>query len=179
MIGLWWIGDEEPDEAAMEHARAQLESVFADAVLFEHRRGVPPETFDARRRQTSSTRLLEWLADQRPPQAARVVGVLASDLFIPVLTFVFGEAQLNGRSAVVSTARLGAPGAPAGDKVLFSRLAKECVHELGHTYGLTHCTDPRCVMSRSASVIDVDTKTATFCHDCSIRVADAKRGLKP
>jgi archaemetzincin len=178
-ICLWWVGEEDPDDAALEHARAHLETVFACEIRLERRDGVPAEAFDARRRQTSSTKVVQWLASQRPLDAERVLGVLGADLFIPVLTFVFGEAQLGGTAAVVSTARLGLPEAgESGRHLLCARLAKECVHELGHTYGLTHCGDQRCAMSRSASVIDVDTKTAELCADCRIRLADHRRGLR-
>ncbi len=170
MICLWWLDDQEPDEMAMEHARGQLEKVYATDVVRAARGGLPATAFDPRRNQTSSAELVRWLAGQKPPEAERVVGVLGADLFIPVLTFVFGEAQLGGTAAVVSTARLHLP----GTRLVEARLAKECVHELGHTFGLRHCQDGRCAMSRSASVIEVDTKAAELCRDCRERVAEAR-----
>jgi archaemetzincin len=90
------------------------------------------------------------------------------DLFIPVLTFVFGEAQVNGSAAVVSTARLRLTydERPAPRALVEARLLKECLHELGHTFGLVHCTDGMCVMARSNSILDVDRKRAAFCRDC-------------
>jgi archaemetzincin len=91
------------------------------------------------------------------------------DLFIPVLTFVYGEALLGGRCAVVSTARLGRLPGSAGPDLSSSRLAKECVHELGHTFGLVHCSTARCVMARSVSLASVDGKSATFCNDCRLQ----------
>jgi archaemetzincin len=94
-----------------------------------------------------------------------VLGVTDVDLCMPVLTFVFGEAQLGGRAAVVSTARLEDGGAAKAA----ARLAKECVHELGHTFGLLHCHTADCVMSRSGSVRAVDLKSARLCAACSAR----------
>ena len=97
-------------------------------------------------------------------------------MFIPILTFVFGEAQLQGRAAVVSTARLVAPGfgsAQARAALLAGRLEKEAVHELGHTYGLLHCREPRCAMARSASLKDVDAKGPALCRDCRSRFAES------
>jgi archaemetzincin len=46
------------------------------------------------------------------------------------------------------------------------RVVKEAVHELGHTYGLGHCKDQRCVMAFSNSLADTDTKGQAFCQKC-------------
>jgi archaemetzincin len=96
------------------------------------------------------------------------------DLFIPILTFVFGEAQVGGRTAVVSTARLGEPGL-RDDRIVLERLSKESVHEMGHVLGLLHCETPGCVMGRSASVRDVDEKRAELCPACRGRIARGNR----
>jgi archaemetzincin len=121
--------------------------------------------------------MLEWLLRQEAGQG-KVLGVTDVDLFIPILTFVFGEAQLGGRAAVVSTARLLEP-AVRDDRLLVERLAKEAVHELGHALGLVHCALPECAMSRSASVRDVDRKRGALCRDCQSRLHDALAGGKP
>jgi archaemetzincin len=157
-----------------------LEWVFGRPVVTGARAGRPAEAFDPRRRQVSSTRLLQWLVTEAPEDAERVLGVTSDDLFIPILTFVYGEAQLGGVAAVVSTARLHAdPGTDRAGAIFRERFAKECAHELGHTYGLVHCARPTCVMSRSASVIDVDVKSGGLCEDCRVRLSDAKKRGRP
>jgi archaemetzincin len=97
------------------------------------------------------------------------LGVTDLDLYIPVLTFVFGEAQLAGGRAVVSTLRLRQEfyGLPADPELLGERLLKEALHELGHTYGLRHCPDYTCVMSSSNGVERIDLKSAEFCPTCA------------
>jgi archaemetzincin len=87
---------------------------------------------------------------------------------VPVLTFVFGEAQLDGNCALVSTARLKEEfyGMPPRRELARERLIKEAVHELGHTFGLRHCADWRCVMSSSHAVERLDVKGAAFCALC-------------
>lgn len=178
-IRLWWLDDRPPDEGLMEHARSHLAAAFADAVTLEARPGAPADAYDPRRNQHLSGRLLSWLADEDAAGAAegrRVLGVTERDLFIPILTFVFGEAQLSGRAAVVSLARLRPPeGTPRAANLVRSRLAKECAHELGHAYSLRHCDRPRCVMGRSASVMDVDGKDGLFCADCRAKMQDFKQ----
>ena len=141
----------------------------------------PELAFDSSRGQYHSRILLGQLL--REPEApgvpppARVLGVADVDLFIPVLTFVFGEAQLGGRAAVVSAHRLDNRlyGLPPSPHLLFERLVKEAVHELGHTYGLLHCHEARCVMASSTYVEEIDLKGDRFCDRCLDRLREARR----
>jgi archaemetzincin len=100
---------------------------------------------------------------------ARLLAVTSVDLYVPVLTFVFGEAQLTGSCAVVSLHRLREEfyGLPPREDLMRERLVKEAVHELGHTFGLRHCDDWRCVMTSSHAVERLDVKSAEFCFLCS------------
>jgi archaemetzincin len=128
----------------------------------------PAQAFSPARGQWSSIAFLETLLARVPPGVSRFLGVTERDLFVPVLSFVYGQAQLGGKVAVVSLARLrpefhGLPGAPA---VLARRAATESVHEVGHTFGLVHCLDRRCPMSLSIDLPDLDGKTETPCAAC-------------
>lgn len=132
----------------------------------------PDVAYDVSRGQHNSRVLLAHLLRETSPDTARVLGVAGVDLFIPVLTFVFGEAQLDGPAAVVSSHRLDNEryGLPADPERLFERLVKEAVHELGHTYGLLHCTRDQCVMGASRNVDEVDLKSDRFCPSCAAAV---------
>ena len=165
-VELWWVGSAGPDAALLDGVRARLVSTFGLPVACRSPPGRPPDTFDPRRRQHASAVFLRWLAAASP---GRVVAVTDVDLFMPVLTFVFGEAQLGGRCAIVSTARLVLDGGHRPE-VLLARLAKEAVHELGHTFGLLHCEHPPCVMHRSAGLRDVDAKDEALCPECRRRL---------
>ena len=173
---LWWIGAEATPDGLLESVRGHMDRVFGMTTRVWHGRERPPHAFDSKRNQHSSTRILEWLLHAGPGAPHRVLAVTDMDLFIPVLTFVFGEAQLGGRAAVVSTARLEPAPTPAlrGGRLLASRLAKEAVHELGHAFGLVHCDRVRCVMSRSSSLIEIDAKGGGFCDDCWTRYLDLR-----
>jgi archaemetzincin len=139
---------------------------------------VPDGAFDARRGQFSSVAFMLALQRAIPPDADRILGLTACDLFIPMLTFVFGQAQLRGRVALVSLARLQQQfySAPPDPELLRLRLEKEIGHELGHTFGLIHCPDRACVMSLATSIQEVDSKTAGFCNTCRRAAADG--GMK-
>jgi archaemetzincin len=128
----------------------------------------PEDAFNSSRGQYNSTAFLELLLSEPPERGHRVIAVTSVDLYIPVFTYVFGEAQLNGRAAVVSIHRLQPEiyGLPSDDRLLTDRLIKEVVHELGHTYGLIHCADDRCVMRSSSYVEELETKNAEFCERC-------------
>jgi archaemetzincin len=171
-VSLWWIGGGPAPAALMEGVAQAVTAEFGLAVKAHVPPERPVEAFDPRRGQHASGKILSWLDGRTPPAVRRVLGVTDADLFIPILTFVFGEAQLHGRAAVVSTARLsGLDAVPAPAPVLLARLEKECVHELGHTFGLVHCRTAGCAMARSASLRDVDAKTPHLCGECRERIA--------
>ena len=127
------------------------------------------EAYDPSRDQYNSRRLLQQLLGLRPRGVERILGITGVDLFIPVLTFVFGEAQLAGPTAVVSHFRLDNRyyGMPENPALLQDRVVKEAVHELGHTYGLLHCVDTQCVMRSSTYVEQIDLKNRHFCMTCA------------
>lgn len=172
-IAILWIGAGRADVPVLDGVRSGLESEYRLPVRFLAAVDRPADAYDPRRGQHASSKILSWLADRAPEGSRRILGVTDADLFIPILTFVFGEAELNGRAAVVSTARLsGHEGVPAEPSLLASRLVKECIHEVGHTFGLIHCRAPGCAMARSASLRDVDAKTGRLCPECRERADD-------
>jgi len=120
------------------------------------------------RQQYYSTQLLGAILNCANGWSAKLLGVCEVDLFIPILTFVFGEAQLNNRSALISACRLRQPfyGLPEDLDLLYTRCEKEALHELGHTFGLLHCSSHTCVMHPSNSVEQIDLKTSLFCPSC-------------
>lgn len=165
----------ETPEGALRRTRPLLEAVFG----LEIRETVLPGlefAFDARRGQYASVRVLEMLGRVCPPDARKLIGFTGHDLFIPVLTFVFGHAQLGGRVAVVSLARLRQEfyGFQPDEEVLLDRAAKEALHETGHTFGLVHCPDRSCAMALSTSIRQVDEKRAGLCSRCA---AQFSRGV--
>ena len=126
----------------------------------------------AERQQYHSTEILARMRALAGPECWRLLGVTDCDLYIPILTFVFGEAQMNGQAAVVSTHRLRQQfyGLPADEATFLSRLVKEGLHELGHTLDLRHCEDYRCAMAGSHAVEWIDLKEAALCSECMAKV---------
>jgi len=139
----------------------------------------PRFAFDQIRGQYHSSQILLGLHSKLYRPQDKIIAIVPFDLYIPILTYVFGEAQLDGPAAVVSLFRLrpefyGLPPVPAR---VVERLIKESIHELGHTFGLRHCPQPECVLHASTYVEEIDLKSHTFCPDCSalLQAAQAKR----
>lgn len=165
----------EADHALLSQLTERLARAFGVSCHVRHERVDAAPTLDPRREQYYSTAILQLLQDFSYRGSVRVLGVTAVDLYVPVLTFVFGEAQLDGSCALVSMHRLREEfyGLPPNPELLFERLLKEAVHEIGHTFGLRHCADWRCVMASTHAVERLDVKTADFCVPCR-KVVDAQ-----
>jgi archaemetzincin len=165
-------GNASPGLDLLEHLAATLARTFHTACRIRPEHIDVAFAVDERRQQYYSTAILQQL-ENASSGGVRVLGVTTCDLYVPVLTFVFGEAQLDGECAVVSTARLREEfyGLPPSEPLLRERLVKEAAHELGHTFGLRHCNDWRCVMASSHGVERLDVKTAEFCPSCRKPIA--------
>ncbi len=141
----------------------------------------PSYAFESDRKQYSSSRILKEILKNEQlcsssESSVKILGIVDVDLCTPILTFVFGEAQLGGIVAIVSLCRLRQTfyGLPPNPELFLERARKEALHELGHTFGLVHCSNPRCVMYFSNSVRNIDTKTKNFCNSCSMLLSEKR-----
>jgi archaemetzincin len=124
--------------------------------------------YDATRRQYNGNSLLKEVNSMSSNDSLKTIGLFNIDLFIPILTYIFGQAYLKGNSGIVSLYRLSDEryGLHLDEKHLNERAAKEIIHELGHTFGLIHCHTSTCVMRSSTYVEDLDQKSSNFCANC-------------
>jgi archaemetzincin len=127
------------------------------------------ETYSEDRGQFFSTQIIALSASLTENVYGKVIMITEVDLFVPVLTFVFGEAQLNGKHSLVSVCRLHEEfySGISNDELLFQRTMKEILHELGHCFGLLHCIDWDCVMHSSQGIEEVDIKGNFYCKTCA------------
>jgi archaemetzincin len=141
---------------------------------------IPEAAYDSKRKQYESVEIMRMVAQATPRDAGRVLGVTDVDIAIPMLSFLFGQAQVDGRIAIVSLCRLHQEfyGLPADDRVLRERAVKEVLHELGHTFGLVHCNDPRCVMSLATHIGLVDSKQEKYCERCGMQLVERFSSLE-
>ncbi len=153
-----WLGTLAPALTAEFGVRCEILTAKLDPRFSLH-----PE-----RQQYLSTEILARMQAYLAPNSYRLLGITPLDLYIPILTFVYGEAQLDGPCAIVSTYRLRQEffGLPPDEDLLQLRLLKEAVHELGHTLGLTHCQNYECPMAASHTVELIDLKGTKLCAGC-------------
>ncbi|MFN2379407.1 MAG: archaemetzincin family Zn-dependent metalloprotease [Bacteroidales bacterium] len=126
------------------------------------------EHYNPSRRQYDANKLLQMIGAFPGEKAVRIIGLYRVDLYIPVLTYIFGQAILGGEKAVASLYRLRNElyGMPKDDALTVTRFTKVIVHEMGHSFGLVHCQNPECIMRSSTYVEDIDQKKLKFCPTC-------------
>lgn len=129
----------------------------------------PPEyAYDRGRLQYNAKLILRRLISQVPRDAFKFMGVAEVDLFVPILQYVFGVAQMEGPCSLISVYRLRPQfyERPPNRALFLERLQKTALHELGHCFGLTHCINRHCVMYSSTRIQDTDSKEIDFCPTC-------------
>jgi len=125
------------------------------------------------RRQYDANDLLEVVSNSCFPGSFKTMGIFRVDLYIPILTYIFGQAELNGNTGIASMYRLRNElyGLEPDNRQLTERFSKVVIHELGHMFGLIHCNYPVCIMRSSTYVEDLDQKEIRFCHTCQEELA--------
>lgn len=151
----------------IERLKKDLKKIFDRSVEIGKTMPEPDYAFNKRRNQYLSTAILNALLKEKEfLKYEKTLGIVDKDLYVPDLNFVFGEA--TQRAAVISITRLrqGFYGFPEDKELFYKRVLTEAVHELGHTYGLSHCENSHCVMFFSNSLRDTDRKGYEFCQKC-------------
>ena len=124
--------------------------------------------YNPARRQYDGDRLLNQIPACTTSEYFKIIGLFRVDLYIPILTYIFGQAILGRQLAIASVFRLRNElyGLKQDDDILLSRTIKEVIHELGHTFGLVHCHNLSCVMRSSTYASEIDLKGAALCTSC-------------
>lgn len=150
-------------------ASTALRSVYDADVSMLSSQDPPTDAFDSGRDQYRAESFIELAS--RVGTGEKNIAITAKDLFYRRRNYVFGLAYLDGNGSVISTYRLqtssdGGITSKSADEVFADRVRKEVIHEVGHTLGLDHCDNNRCVMNFSPTVREVDVKEEHLCGSC-------------
>jgi archaemetzincin len=161
---------EKVNESVLESLKDTL-SMLGDARIL-NQGSISLNAYNPVRRQYNSTTILQSLGNE----CDIILGITEVDLYTSNLNFVFGEAELGGKRAVISLRRLMPEfyGIPPNEELLKLRALKESMHEIGHVLGLLHCQNHHCVMHFSNSIFDTDLKSWKYCKKCKMKLEKLK-----
>ncbi|MCK8601165.1 hypothetical protein [Desulfoferrobacter suflitae] len=166
-------------EIALRVVAANLQAVLGIEVDFLGPHEVPENAYQAHRQQFDAGLILKHLSGCAFPKYPRILALTNLDLCIPILTYVFGEAEMGGRAAVVSGFRLrhNEDGTAVSIDRYYERLAKVALHEVAHTLSLYHCEESLCLMHFSSKVGQLDKLHILFCERCAFMLQTSLRNL--
>jgi archaemetzincin len=167
----------EVDGVAVSVAAANLQAVLGLPADVRPPAGEPDYALLPARRQYDALPILKAI-EAEVPAGTLCLAVMNGDLCLPIFSYVLGEAQVNGRAAVISLFRLkqGGDGRPSSPARVYERLAKVALHEVAHVLGLTHCREEGCLMRFSLGVEHIDELAMRFCPECELRLLRARGG---
>jgi archaemetzincin len=156
------------DEEMVRKIKMQVEDVFHCPIAIIKDFNHLSHAYNIQRKQYLASELIKSLISNTKVKNEKVIGIVDVDLYSPHLNFIFGEADYFSSTAVMSLYRLKQEyyGQPADEDLLIARACKEIIHELGHTFGLQHCSNLKCVMHFSNALADTDWKEPYFCEKC-------------
>jgi len=127
--------------------------------------------YNPSRRQYDANGILQSISSYAD-ENTKVLGILRVDIFVPIMTYIFGQAELSGSKGLASLYRLRNElyGLEINNSLLIERFRKVVLHEAGHLHGLIHCHNQVCIMRSSTYVEDIDQKERAFCSSCRTKL---------
>lgn len=160
------------DAMAASVVAANLQAILGLNTRIREVRPEPVYAFLSRRGQYEAGKILHQLSFASDG-GLLTLGMVNVDIYTPILTFVYGESQMGGKAALISTFRLQSK----DTRMTYERAAKISVHEVGHLLGIVHCRAPDCLMGFSNSLTKLDSLPLTFCQACEYEVHRSLRHL--
>lgn len=160
------------DTTIFHFLATELKRIFELPVQIKRPISLDTSAYNQERQQYFAPKILSALGGYEQTKNEIILGIVDVDLYVEGLNFIFGQADLVERKAIIATPRLRQEyyGQKPNIKLLQRRALTEAVHELGHIFGLNHCPNPNCVMFFSNTLRDTDTKGYKFCPICKRKI---------
>jgi len=167
------------DDGLVAVLKQRLENTFNSSVRVVSAMEDLAYSYDVDRKQYRSPLLLERLERINRSREHKILGVVDVDLYSPGYDFIYGEANQSTGIATLSTYRLRSrkSNRQSALKVFRERVVREALHEVGHLFGLGHCTSPKCVMRTCICSAEVDKAGNEFCPQCHTRLTTEEVGV--
>lgn len=163
MSGIYLVSFGEIQNELLTSLSKDLGDRLNYPVVSNYRHGIPENAHNLERKQYIASAFLSKLRGVSGTNNSKLLGITEVDLYSTGLNFVFGQADVGGKAAVISLARLHPRDTSSTNGLFQERALKEAVHEIGHTFGLEHCRDHQCVMHFSNGIAETDIKAVSFC----------------
>ncbi len=158
------------DESYAKLLKTEIEIFYECEVTIIPTKPLPAFAYYKPRNRYKADSLLNYLKANLPKGHSYILGITGKDISTIKEQYpdwgVFGLGFVGGPSCVVSDFRLKK--SAKDKKHLQERLVKVVLHELGHTFGLQHCTASNKCLMRDAegSITSVDTEEKFLCESC-------------
>lgn len=161
------------DASIPNFLKGELGNVFIPEIELGPNIEIPLASFNPNRNQYNSTMIMDELK-KIPGDYEKLLGIIDADLYVESFNFIFGESIVGGKTAIISLTRLrqGFYDLKENKEIFYERTLKEAIHELGHSYGVSHCKNPTCIMTFSNSIKDTDRKGRFFCNHCKHQIKE-------
>jgi archaemetzincin len=162
------------DASLYEQIASALSAELSVQVQREPSIPLPREAYYPARGRYRADALLNFLRPRVRPPVDRVIGVTEVDISTTAHGRedwgVLGLGDMPGPCCVVSRFRCRRNARDAAQ--VLRRMVTTCVHEVGHTLGLEHCPDTRCLMTDArGTVATVDQTDGRLCNACRARLS--------
>lgn len=168
-IALIFFDNAEPN---MQQAIAtEIKNFYNSSVSIVSPLPLPKNAFYAPRGRYKADSLIHYLAKIKPSKFDKLVGFSNRDISTSKGNAkdwgIFGLGFRPGPSCVVSSFRLKRNTTDKG--LIFQRVTKVALHEIGHTLGVPHCSfnDSKCFMQNAGGKLStVDNVSKYMCVGC-------------
>ena len=167
-MNIYVVPLELKNKSLLDYVVEELSLNFSEKILVDNLQIPIDNARSANRQQYFSTQIIANAMEKSSALNGKVLILTSLDLYVPALTYIFGEAQLNGKHSIISACRLHEEfySGLSNESLLVERTIKEALHEIGHNFGLKHCSDWDCVMHSSPGIEEVDIKGKFYCKNC-------------